>query len=102
MSDPPTQQELEAQRTAEAEKTNKGNLAKYKKAVRRDLDTVVNTADVLSGTKDFDSKRLRGSKKIKDPFQQAEDKLKTKRFLDFMEAQYKKQNLVRINLERKK
>lgn len=82
--------------------TERTDIAKYKKAVRRDLETVTGTADILSGTKDFDSKRLRGSKKIKDPFQQAEDKLKTKRFLDFMEAQYKKQNLVRINLERKK
>lgn len=102
MADQPTQQQLDAQRKAEADKTDKGNLAKYKKAIRRDLEVVADTADVLSGAKPFGSKRLSSSTKIKDPFQKAEDRLKTKRFLDYMESRYKKQNLVRINLERQK
>lgn len=78
------------------------NQAAIQKRMKADIDDINNTADMLSGKAPIGSSRVNSGKKIKDPFAKLDDTVKLNKFLDFMESQYKKSSLIKINLSKKK
>ena len=74
-------------------------LAKIKASMRKDINGITDTADLLTG-KQSASTRLTSGKKVDDPFKQLDDPKNLTKFLKFMEAKYAKNKLIHVELKK--
>lgn len=75
-------------------------LAKIRKTMKRDIDGVISTADMLAGKGAIGTSKLNSGKKASDPFAKLDDPKNLGKFIKFMETKYAQTKFMHVEIKK--